>query len=473
MPRSPFVSFALAVFVARLGAAEINLPEWRYSETSAEGAATGETVTVPHTWNATDIQAGNGKDHSSNDGYRRAPSWYAITLPAADLPAGKRVFARFAGVSSVADVSLNGSLLGEHRGPGTAFAFELTQGLKRDGGDTLVVKADNTWRADVAPISGDFGIPGGMYRPAHLLVKDTVCFSPLALGDFGAQVRQILATKDTGEIGVSAHLDNAGAPVATTIVFRLKDAAGKTVAEKSVEKTVASGASDVGRTLAVTNPTLWNGVKNPYLYTLELSLKSGDGSIDTVTLPIGFRSYGMDPKRGFLLNGESYPLHGVNRHQDREKQAWAVSADQEREDAAIIAEMGANTVRCAHYPHSQVFLDACDKLGLLVWAEAPLIDTVGKEPEKLGANVESQLREIIRQQGHHPSVFVWSIYNEIALHQDIRSGSGAQAAQRAGARGRLHAPDRRRGGPAEQGVQHHHRRDGIQHLPRLVLRRQW
>lgn len=409
-----FVSFAMTLFLARLTAGETGLSVWNYSETP--GAA-GEKVTIPHSWNATDIQSGKGKNPSSLDGYRRAPSWYTTALAADTLPAGKRVFARFEGVSSVATVSLNGETLGEHRGPGTAFAYELTKGLKRDGTDALVVKADNTWREDVAPISGDFGIPGGIYRPAKLLVKDTVCFSPLSSGDFGAQVRQLKATREAGELAVSAHLDNAGAPAETEITFAIKDASGKTVATKSVKKSLAAGASEVAETIAVSNPTLWHGVKNPYLYTLELSLKSGDGSADTVSLPVGFRSYRIDPKLGFILNGESYPLRGVNRHQDRENQAWAITAAQEREDVAIIREIGANTVRAAHYPHSQTFLDECDRLGLLVWAEAPMIDTVGAAPEAFGDNVTAQFREMIRQQSHHASVFVWSIFNEVGMRK--------------------------------------------------------
>ena len=393
---------------------ELNLETWKYSELSAAEAATGTVVQIPHTWNSKDVQSGMGSNKMGTDGFRRAPSWYETTLSTDNLPAGKRVFVRFEGVSSVATVSLNGEILGEHRGPATAFAYELPK-LLRNGKDSLVVKADNTWREDVAPISGDFGIFGGIYRPVALLVKDTVCFSPLVFGDFGAQVRQIKASPDAGELSIRAHLDNAGASADTEVSFRLIDATGKAVATHSVKKSATSGASEVEAALSVAKPTLWNGLKNPYLYSLEIELKAVDGSADRITLPVGFRTCQIDPQRGFILNGQPYPLRGVNRHQDRVNQGWAITREQELEDAAMIAEIGANTVRCAHYPHSQFFLNECDRLGLLVWSEVSVIDTVGQNPQAFGANAEIQLREMIHQHSHHASIYAWSLFNEVGM----------------------------------------------------------
>ena len=411
-----YLAAVLIVLPQLLQGGGLSLGTWRYSESSAEAAAAGEVVKIPHSWNAKDVQAGKGTNKMSTDGYRRAPAWYETTLGAEVLPPGKRVFVRFEGVSSVATVSFNGQVLGEHRGPATAFAYELSQ-MKRDGTDTLAVKADNTWREDVAPISGDFGVFGGIYRPVTLLVKDRVCFSPLRLGDFGAQVRQIRADPDAGELSIRAHLDNAGASADSEVSFHLKDAAGKVVATQSVKKAAAAGASEVEATLAIAKPTLWNGLKNPYLYTLEIELKAADGSADRIALPVGFRTCQIDPQRGFILNGQSYPLRGVNRHQDRVDQGWAITREQEREDAAMIVEIGANTVRCAHYPHSQDFLNECDRLGLLVWSEVSVIDTVGQNPDAFGTNAEIQLREMIHQYSHHPSIYGWSLFNEVGMRE--------------------------------------------------------
>ena len=176
---------------------------------------------------------------------------------------------------------------------------------------------------------------------------------------------------------------------------------------------VPTGATTAETTVTLNAPHLWHGLKDPYLYTLETTVVATDGSRDTQKLAVGLRTLTFDRDKGAFLNGESYPLRGVNRHQDREKQSWAVTEDQEREDVAIIREIGANAVRAAHYPHSEAFLDACDRAGLLVWAEVPVIDTVGQNPDAFGANAELQLREMIAQQRHHAGVFCWSLFNEI------------------------------------------------------------
>ncbi len=410
LPKS-LAAFALAPLFA-YSATRVDV--WRYSEVSAEAAVAGETVAIPHTWNATDIQAGRGRDDMGRDGYRRAPSWYATQLPT-PTP-GKRVFVRFGAVSSVAEVSLNGHKLGTHRGPATAFAFELTPHLSPGGANTLLVKADNTWRSDVAPLSGDFGIPGGIYRAVELLEKPPVCISPLVLGSRGVSVTTLRADKTRAELKVVAHLDRA-ANAAAEVAFRLLDAKGAPVATAAASAPAGVGATSVEVKLSLDSPHLWNGLKDPYLYTLETSLAATDGSKDTQKLKVGLRTLTFDKDKGAFLNGEAYPLRGVNRHQDREGRAWAVTEEQEREDAALIREIGANAVRAAHYPHSEVFLDECDRLGLLVWAEAPLIDTVGQNPAELGANAELQLREMMAQQRHHACVFCWSLFNEIGQRE--------------------------------------------------------
>lgn len=388
------------------------LSAWTWSETEPDPGAPlkGISITIPHTANATDIQAGKGTDNMGKTGYRRAPSWYAADIPA--VAPGRRMFVRFGAVSSVAEVSLNGKIVGGHKGPATAFACELTPHLRPQGDNRLIVKADNTWRADVAPLSGDFGVPGGMYRPVELLEKPAVCLSPLVHGSRGVAVTQIRADKNRAELRVVAHVDR-GVPMASEVVFHLWDAAGRKVASARAGCDAGAGPAVVEGRLVLEHPHLWQGWKDPYLYTLETTLTAADASRDSERTTVGFRTLTFDKDKGTLLNGEPYPLRGVNRHQDRERQSWAVTAGQEQEDVAIIREMGANAVRAAHYPHSETFLDACDQAGLLVWSELPLIDTVGAEPEKLLLNLEQQLREMIAQQRHHPSVFCWSLYNEL------------------------------------------------------------
>ena len=384
------------------------LESWQYSEKSADAMET--TVTIPHTWNASDIQSGKGTNQMATDGYRRAASWYQTTLPA--TAASKRVFVRFGAVSSVADVFLNGESIGEHRGPSTAFAFELTGKLRKDSANRLLVKADNTWREDVAPLSGDFGVPGGVYREVDLIQKDPVCLSPLYLGSRGVIVTQAEAGASHAALKAVAHVErDAAAGVALT--FDLVDRAGKVVASVKRDAANGVGPTEVEAEIAIAQPHLWNGVEDPYLYTLRVSLRATDGSRDKEELHIGFRTLVFDKDKGAFLNGKPYSLRGVNRHQDREGQSWGVTDQQQREDVAIICEMGANAVRAAHYAHSDVFLDACDRAGLLVWSELSVIDTVGNQPEAFQANAESQLREMIAQQRHHACVFTWSLFNEI------------------------------------------------------------
>jgi beta-galactosidase len=412
------MSLRLAIALAAIGLASLMSAEaevetiktWRYSPESAEAAETGESVTIPHTWNAKDIQAGKGTNQMSTDGYRRAASWYETTLPA--IVPGKREFVRFGAVSSVAEVFLNEEKLGEHRGPTTAFAFELTDKLQKDSPNRLLVKADNTWRPDVAPVSGDFGVPGGIYREVSLIEKDAVCISPLYLGSRGVVVTQTEADTSRAALKVVVHLDRAVA-AASKLTFNLLDDSGKIVASSKQGIAVGIGETEAQAELALNHPHLWYGVTDPYLYKLQVMLTAADGSKDREELSIGFRTLTFDKDKGAFLNGKPYPLHGVCRHQDRENESWAVSDEQQREDVAIIREMGANAVRCAHYQHNEAFLDACDRAGLLVWSEVSVIDTVGNEPEAFEANAESQLREIIAQQRHHACVFTWSLFNEI------------------------------------------------------------
>ena len=404
----PFTLIAVTLaLVPFLHAQPQRLETWSYSPESTTAA--GQTVTIPHTWNATDIQSGKGTDLMSKDGYRRAASWYHRDLPAATP--GKRVFIRFGAVSSVAGVFLNGEKLGEHRGPSTAFALELTDKLNKSK-NRLTVEADNTWRDDVAPISGDFGLPGGIYRPVEWIEKDPVCISPLHLGSRGVIVTQTEASPTLAAARVVVHLDRA-VSASQQVTIDLLDADGAVASSQTKECPAGIGEAEVEGEVSVSTPRLWDGLKDPYLYTLRVSLTSSDGSKDQVKLSTGFRDIVITADGGTFLNGRPYPLRGVNRHQDRERQAWAVSDAQQREDVAMIIEIGANTVRCAHYAHSEVFLDACDRAGLLVWSELSVIDSVGGRPDAFGANAEVQLREMIAQQRHHASVFTWSIFNEI------------------------------------------------------------
>ena len=399
----------LAATAAVMGAAPEDRPldAWKFQRGAPGSDAPWTEVRIPHTWNAADSVKGN---------YRRGPGTYTLDLGPGSAFAGRRVFVRFDAVSSVAELLLDGVKIGEHRGGFTAFGFELTGRLSAAGPNRLELRANNARRGDVMPLSGDFSVCGGMYRPAALLVRDAVCLNPVVDGTRGVTLRYGSASRDRASVTVNAQVANGGpAPVPVKLRCTLRDRAGTKAAEAAVEATAEPGDHALSATVALARPHVWNGVNDPYLYTLEVAVEAGGKIVDSLSMPAGFRDIKIDPAKGFFLNSEPYRLHGVCRHQDREGKGWALSAADQAEDARIIAEMGANAVRLAHYPHSQAFLDECDRLGLLVWAELPLVNTVGHpaaHPDFL-ANGCTELRELIRQQGRHPSIFCWSLYNEL------------------------------------------------------------
>jgi len=377
-------------------------------------SSTWEGVELPHTWNAVD--GVNGGLDANHRGYRRAPAWYALQLPALDLAHGRRVYLKFNGASVVADVYLNGGHLGQHRGAFGAFAFEITNRLNRTGADELRVRVDNGWVADVAPLAGDFTLFGGIYRPVELIVTPPVCINPLDHASPGVALIQKSVTRDRAEIEVRVAVSRpaSGAQYAT-LRASLLDAAGKLVLREDRAVTWAGEAGTAQIPLVVDVPHLWNGVKDPYLYSVASELMVNGRVVDRVIQPLGLRFCRVDPQLGFFLNGAPYLLRGVGCHQDRAGKGWAVSEADERDDLAIIREMGANAVRLAHYPHSATFLDGCDRAGLLVWAEIPLVNKVRNTPE-FYANAEQQLVELIRQQRNHPAVVMWGLFNEL-YHQ--------------------------------------------------------
>lgn len=399
----PFLAFSFA-----LGAEERPPAAWSFQKTGPD-ASPPVQVTLPHTWNA---------DDSTHKDYYRGPAVYACDIGPGDSFAGKRVFLRCEAVSTVAEIALNGRRVGEHRGGFTEFGFELTPYLDAKGPNRIEVHANNARRTDVIPLGMDFSIAGGMYRPAALVVCDPVCLSPVVDGTRGVTMTYGKATRESASVTVTAAIDNAtSAPASATVRFALLDAAGAKVAGTAKKITAAPGDTRVSAELILSSPHLWNGVKDPYLYTTEVTVEVGGKTTDTLRRATGFRDIRIDPKEGLFLNGEHLRLHGVCRHQDWETVGWALTPEQHRTDAAMIREMGANAVRLAHYPHAREFLDACDRLGLLVWAEIPFANSVGhpKQDPGIEANAVSQLRELIRQQGGHPSIFCWSLFNELGM----------------------------------------------------------
>ncbi len=358
-------------------------------------------VELPHTWNAKDGQDGGGD-------YHRGPGWYrrSITLPSDN----RRSFLHFGAANSVARVYLDGELLGEHIGGYTAFRFELPRAAHDGRAHFLAVRVDNSHNDDIPPWDADFTFFGGLYRPVSLLRTAPLCIDPLDHASPGVRIVQERVTSDIAEVRVEFRV-SATQPAEAVARVRLTNAAGDPVGTVASTRRFNTQPDTVRYNLAFESPRLWHGRRDPHLYTAHVELLQDDVVVDRVRERFGLRSYEITAD-GFRLNGEPYQLRGVNKHQDRVDKGWAVDPADIREDFALIDEIGATCVRLAHYPHDPLAYDLCDELGLIAWAEIPLINRINDTPA-FRANCERMLIEMIRQHYNHPSIIVWGVHNEI------------------------------------------------------------
>lgn len=351
-------------------------------------------VNLPHCWNAIDGQDG-GSD------YYRGTCYYAKEIEKSELPVNSQYYLEIRGANSSADVYLNGKKLAHHDGGYSTWRVNLTDSLEDK--NLLVIAVDNSPNRTVYPQTADFTFYGGLYRDVNLIAVNDSHFDLDYYGGPGIKVSPEIDGSDA-KVGVEVFLTNA--KEGQTLVYTVKDQDGNMVAE--VEKAV----DDMAEVLTIPQVHLWNGKKDPYLYTAEVVLKEGEEILDAVSTRFGCRTYEIDPEKGFILNGESYPLRGVSRHQDRWGLGNALLPEHHREDIELICEVGATTIRLAHYQHDQYFYDLCDEKGLVIWAEIPYISDhmdTGRE------NTVSQMKELITQNYNHPSIVVWGLSNEITM----------------------------------------------------------
>lgn len=357
---------------------------WEF--TGPDGTTT--TVDLPHTWNARDGQDGG------ND-YWRGTCIYRTRFAAPQFnTASQQVWIQFDGVNASAHVVLNGSLVCNHDGGYSTFRANITE-LLRDENE-LTVEVDNSKNDRVYPQKADFTFYGGIYRDVSLMVVSKNHFTLDYFGGPGIRITPTVQGADAS-VQVTTWHDGEG-----EVSIELLDAAGNTVA--------TGKGPDI--TLTIFNAHLWNGVKDPYLYSCKARLVVNGTVEDETTTRFGVRSFKVDPKKGFFLNGKSYPLHGVSRHQDRKGLGNAITREMHDEDMALIKEIGANTIRLAHYQHDQYFYDLCDEVGMVVWAEIPYISEHmpnGRE------NTISQMKELIIQNYNHPCIVCWGVSNEITI----------------------------------------------------------
>ena len=350
-------------------------------------------VALPHTWNAQD-----GQDGEDDGAYWRGMGSYHLDLPA-PIP-GTRQYIEFQGANHVATVYCNGREIGTHRGGFSTFRYDLTEAMTEKE-NILTVEVTNA-PSDVYPQMADFTFFGGLYRPVRLIQVPAAHFDLLKTGTNGLFITPHVA----GLVRVDAFPVNAEG---CTVRVDLCDASGAVVATGT-----APAEAHTVLKLQVADPHLWNGRIDPYLYTAKATLLDGGDEMDEVTATFGFRSFHVDSNQGFFLNGKSYPLHGVARHQDRLDMGWAITPKEHAEDIALIQEVGANTIRLAHYQHDQVFYDLCDQTGMVIWAEIPFISRFNPS-QAAHDNTISQMTELIAQNYNHPSICFWGISNEITI----------------------------------------------------------
>ncbi len=370
-------------------------------------AAGASAVDLPHTWNALDGQDG-GAD------YLRTTAAYLKRIPIPERYENERVFLKVGAANSVANVFLNGRFVGEHRGGYAAFVFELTDVVDWGQDNDLLIFVSNAMHPDVPPYGADFTFFGGIYRDVSLLFTGPLCISPLDHASSGVYVTTQEVGAESATVTVSIRLDNSGS-TRSNLRARMEiiDREGETVAnEETVLENVRHGQSSTSVAVEVAKPHLWHGIEDPYMYTARLTLLDGDQIVDRDEQSFGIRTFNVDPDQGFTLNGKPYPLHGVNRHQDRQDIGWAISRKHHDEDFAMIRELGCTCVRLAHYQQDPYAYDLCDQLGLIVWAEIPLINRVF-HTNAFRENSRQQLIELIRQNYNHPSICFWGVHNEI------------------------------------------------------------
>lgn len=363
-------------------------------------------VEIPHTWNAKDMQV-QADNFYEGAAYYKKQYFFPTELK------GKRVFLRFEGVGSCAEVFVNGMLATSHKGGYSAFACEIGPLLKAGEKNEIIVKADNKSRPDVIPVNHNlFGVYGGIYRPVWLIVTEPYNISVTDCASPGVYVTQKNVSKKQADVNVKVKLDNGTLqPVPVTLQNTIYNQEGKQIATQSRSfELSAQGEQAYESSFTIKNPTLWQGRENPYLYKVVSRLIKDGKVIDEMVQPLGLRKYEIVAGKGFYLNGEKYPMYGVTRHQDWWGLGSALKNENHDFDLATIMDVGATTVRFAHYQQSDYLYSRCDSLGLIIWAEIPFVNRVtGQEAE----NCRNQLREMIRQSFNHPSIYVWGLHNEV------------------------------------------------------------
>lgn len=407
-----------------------------------------ETVSIPHTWNNIDGQDGTigGKSIKDTD-YFRSDCWYRKRMFFEKKDREKQIYLRFQGSNTQTQLYINGNFIGSHKGGYTAFTFDITEFLNFGRENLIAVMVNNEYTEEIAPLTADFTFYGGIYRETELIKKNKIHFGFGEYSTRGIKIITPVVSQEKAQCILTATIKNK-TEVSKQLIITAKIEKNKGFIENpfiTVNDFVKSSESDFEEEKAteiviepnsekdidfffeINNPHLWNGRSDPFLYLTSLRISENEKILDEISDTFGLRYFEIDKENGFYLNGISYNLRGVSRHQDREKLGNALSVREHNEDFALIYDMGVNSIRLAHYPQAEYFYKLCDYYGLIVWAEIPVVDLIGgngayenpdDERKEFFRTTKNQLKEMIHQNYNHPSIICWGIQNEIMAKFD-------------------------------------------------------
>lgn len=383
--------------VVLTGGLEITeIKDWQYSE---DGGVSYDNISIPHTCNAVD---------ATSVEYFRGIRKYKFNF---SIPYSNKVrYMIFEKVGQRCNIYLNNALIATHDGGYTPFIIDLTAAVK--GNNEIMIETDNSFNIDSIPISGKFNIENGIYASVYLLTSDTICFDPIEFGHDRLHITMIDINDEHATFRVNAKIIGTANPI--SIKYYLRDHTGSIVENSIIENLELSDVYNYSKTITLNDPHLWNGLDDPYLYTVELILYNGDYKVDTVSAKVGLKYYAIDETNGFTLNGKPYKLQGFGLIQDYPDKAIAMTKDDFDKDYQIIKESGANFLRLAYYPHDNYVFDLCDKLGIIVQTEAPWINHYGlNASEEYYMNIKNSLTEMINNFYNHTSIVFFGICDNL------------------------------------------------------------
>lgn len=397
---------------------------WLFSLTDDSRAARPEFVdsawrklNLPHDWA---IEGDFSQDNPSGTGGGALPGgvgWYRKTFVAENKDKGKHFRIEFDGVYMNSEVFINGTCLGKRPYGYISFSYDLTPYLKWGEKNVIAVRVDNAEQPNSRWYSGC-----GIYRNVWLLKTGDV-----RVAEWGIYVTTENVDGQGASLNLVTTLENAGKENAdVTVRSVLKDAEGKEVAQvESPANVVAEESAEIAQKLKVTSPQLWD-VEHPYLYSLVTEVVKGGQCVDRYVTPVGIRTFSFDAAKGFVLNGKPTKINGVCMHHDLGCLGAAVNVRAMERQLQMLKEMGCNGIRCSHNPPAPEWLDLCDRMGFIVMDEA--FDMWRKKKTAYDYSLyfnewhERDLHDFILRDRNHPSVFMWSIGNEV-----LEQWSDAQA----------------------------------------------